>query len=207
MSDQPHHVHGYWRRHVAALFRWLHIYLSMVSFVILFFFAITGITLNHAGWFGKNAASTRTRKGTVQLDWVKTKDASAVDKLKIVEQLRAVHDIKGALGEFTVEDAQCAVSFRGPGYTGDVTINRETAEYELIETRMGVVAILNDLHKGRDTGPVWSWIIDISAGLMVVVSMTGLVLIFFIKRRRMTGLLALVIGGLLCALLYWLCVP
>jgi hypothetical protein len=27
--------------------RWLHIYLSMASFGILFFFAVTGLTLNH----------------------------------------------------------------------------------------------------------------------------------------------------------------
>ncbi len=33
------------------LSRWLHIYLSMVSFGIVFFFAITGLTLNHAEWF------------------------------------------------------------------------------------------------------------------------------------------------------------
>jgi len=206
-AESHHHVHGYWRRHFAALFRWLHIYLSMVSFVILFFFALTGITLNHAGWFAKNAARTRTQKGTVQLSWVKTADAISVDKLNIVEQLRAVHDIKGALEEFTVEDAQCMLSFHGPGYTADATINRETGEYELTETRMGFVAILNDLHKGRDTGSTWSWVIDISAALMVVVSLTGLALIFFLKRRRVTGGVALILGGVLCYVIYSFFVP
>ena len=109
MSHEPHHVHGYWRRHAAALFRWLHIYLSMVSFAILFFFAITGITLNHAGWFGKDAARTRTQKGTVQLSWVKTTEAAAVDKLRIVEQLRAVR----AETQHLIEIEGCELSRQG----------------------------------------------------------------------------------------------
>jgi len=207
MSDEAHHVHGYWRRHFAALFRWLHIYLSMVSFVILFFFAITGITLNHAAWFGKNASRTTLQKSKVELKWVSVAEANGVDKLQIVEHLRMTHGIKGALGEFTVEDTQCMLSFRGPGYTADITLNRENGEYELTETRMGLVAILNDLHKGRDTGSVWAWIIDISAVLMVVVSLTGMVLIFFLKRRRFSGLVATVAGGVLCYVIYALFVP
>ena len=40
-----HHVHCYWRRHFAALFRVLHVNLSMVSFAILFFFAAMGLTI------------------------------------------------------------------------------------------------------------------------------------------------------------------
>ena len=38
-------------RRTAVLVRWLHIYLSMASFAIVFFFAVTGLTLNHADKF------------------------------------------------------------------------------------------------------------------------------------------------------------
>ena len=38
------------RRRTATVTRWLHIYLSMASFGILFVFAITGLTLNHVEW-------------------------------------------------------------------------------------------------------------------------------------------------------------
>ena len=207
MDPAPHHVHGYWRRHAAALFRWLHIYLSMVSFAILFFFAVTGITLNHASWFDQNALRTTSFKGKVQQEWLGASGPYTVDKLQIVEHLRNVHGIRGALGDFTVDDAQCMVSFRGPGYTADASINRGTGEYELTETRMGFVAIINDLHKGRDTGAAWSWVIDLSAVLMIVVSLTGTVLIFFLKRRRFTGLVAAVLGGLVSYLAYRLWVP
>lgn len=202
----PHHVHGYWRRHTAALFRWLHIYLSMVSFAILFFFAVTGLTLNHAEWFSGDKQSTRQSKGRVDLKWVKVPDAQ-VAKLDIAEHLRRTHGVKGTVSEFRLEESQCAVAFKGPGYSADATINRETGDYELAETRLGFVAVINDLHKGRDTGSRWSLVIDISAVLMVLVSVTGTVLLLFIKRKRASGLLMAVIGAVVSYLIYALFVP
>jgi len=61
---------------------------------------------------------------------------------------------------------------------------------------------LNDLHKGRDTGGKWSAVIDLSAVLMALVSLTGLTLIFFLNKRRWFGLLIAVMGALLCYLAY-----
>ena len=210
MSDdppQPHkHVHGFWRRHTAAFFRWLHIYLSMVSFAILFFFAVTGLTLNHADWFSHGEESVRQLNGKLDAKWITGSDAS-VQKLEVVEFLRRAHGIKGAVGEFRIEDAQCAVTFKGPGYSADAIIKRDTGAYELTETRMGFVAVINDLHKGRDSGRGWSLIIDISAALMVFVSITGTVLLAFLRRRRVTGYIAAVVGTILCWLVYVLFVP
>jgi hypothetical protein len=198
---------GWWRRQGAALARWLHIYLSMASFGILFFFAVTGITLNHADWFYGDTPQPVQSKGRVERAWVKAGDAASVAKLEIVEHLRSRHRIHGALAEFRIEDAQCAVSFRGPGYNAEAFISRETGEYELSETRMGWVAVLNDLHKGRDSGRAWSWVIDLSAGLMVLVSLTGLVLLLFLRRRRASGLWLAAAGALVAWLIYYLLVP
>lgn len=204
------HAHQVRRRQIASASRWLHIYLSMASFAILFFFAVTGLTLNHAEWFSSRP-KTAQQKGKVESKWVKpaegAADPNAVAKLEVVEYLRRTHGIKGALSDFRIEDAQCSVSFKGPGYTADVFINRDTGEYDLTETRMGFVAIINDLHKGRDTGRSWSYIIDISAVLMTLVSLTGTVLIWFVKRRRFSGLILAVVGGLICYLIYVIWVP
>jgi len=199
-------VHGYWRRHAAAWCHWLHIYLSMVSFAILLFFAVTGLTLNHAEWFTAGHSSIRHCQGHLQPQWVKAADA-AVAKLEIVETLRRVHGIKGELGEFLIDESQCTVSFKGPGYAADAFIDRATGNYDLTENRLGLVAILNDLHKGRDSGRGWSLLIDASAVLMTLVSLSGLTLMFFIRRRRLAGLAAGIAGALLCYLIYLLLVP
>ena len=52
---------------------------------------------------------------------------------------------------FRIEDTDCSVAFKGPGYSADVLIVRATGRYELTESRMGLFAVLNDLHKGRDS--------------------------------------------------------
>ncbi len=77
----------------------------------------------------------------------------------------------------------------------------------MTETRLGFWAVLNDLHKGRDTGKVWAAIIDISAVLMTLVSLTGFVLIFFMLKRRFSGLLIFAMGLAGAALFYWKWVP
>lgn len=206
-AGEPAHLAGYWKRRSASLFRWLHIYLSMVSFGILFFFAVTGWTLNHADWFFGGRPHTEVQKGQMMRAWVAPDGATGVAKLEVVEYLRRVHGTKGLVGEFRVEDAQCTVAFKGPGYVADATIDRATGNYEVSETRMGFVAIINDLHKGRDTGAGWSLLIDLSAGLMVVVSLTGMVLIYFVKRKFVSGVAMAGVGAAASVVAYLWLVP
>ena len=194
------------KRNLSSWSRWLHLYLSMASFVILLFFAVTGITLNHTEWFS-DMQQTRTLKGQVLADWVNGSDSSSVKKLEIVEFLRKREKITGAVNEFTIDEYQCTISFNGPGYTADAFVNREDGSYEISETRTGIWGVLNDLHKGRDTGKTWAWVIDISAVLMVIVSITGLMMLFFLKKKRVAGFLVVVAGGLISYLLYVMFVP
>ncbi len=182
--------------------RWLHIYLSMASFAILFFFAVTGLTLNHAEWFGGQPKLVQHR-GSVDPKWL----GATVQKLEIVEHLRQADGIRSALSDFRIDDAQCTVSFKGPGYTADAFFDRATGKYELTETRMGFVAVINDLHKGRDSGKAWSWMIDASAVLMTLVSLSGMLLIFFLQKRLSSGLLTAAAGALACYLVYRIWVP
>ena len=174
----------------------------MASFGILFFFAVTGLTLNHTEWFANQQRTTQS-KGSLDSKWL----AEPVAKLEIVEHLRRVHGVRGALSDFRVDDSQCAVSFKSPGSTADTFIDRAAGTYEINETRMGFVAVINDLHKGRDSGKGWSLMIDISAILMTLVSLSGLILILFLQKRRASGLLAAAAGAILCYLVYAIWVP
>jgi hypothetical protein len=197
--------------------RWLHIYLSMFSMATLLFFAVTGITLNHPTWFFGGSERTVQVQGQLKPEWlnlVTAPDAegrhdvaNSVAKLDVVEHLRKTHGIRGALVEFRADERECMVTFKGPGYAADAFIDRATGRYDLTETAHGFVAIINDLHKGRDTGKVWSVLIDVSAILMTFVSLTGLVLLFYIKRRRRSGLLIALVGTLVVAVVFWLWVP
>jgi hypothetical protein len=193
-------------RNVAMLSRWLHIYGSMISFAIVFFFSVTGITLNHPDYFAGELKSTQ-EKGKLDSNWVINRDTNKIAKLEIVEFLRKNHHITAPVSEFRIDDTQCTISFKGPGYAADAFINRENGAYELTLLQAGIVGIMNDLHKGRDTGPKWSWVIDVSAVLLVLVSLSGMILILYIKRKKWSGLFIALMGTILLWLLYRMFIP
>jgi hypothetical protein len=192
------------KRRLAKYSRWLHIYASMTSFAIVLFFSITGWTLNHPTAFAGHERRTQV-KGTI--DSTLTGAAAAGAKLEIVEALRRAHNVPGALTDFRVDDDQLSIAFKGPGYLADASVDRRTGSYELTESRLGLVAIANDLHKGRDTGGVWKVLIDVSAALLTFISLSGLMLLYFIHKHRLAGVILLIAGAAASAALYWVWVP
>jgi hypothetical protein len=195
------------KKEVAKLSRWLHIYLSMVSFAVVLFFSFTGLTLNHPSWLGGDKQVNIKNKGTLNVKWVNNPDTNKIAKLEIVEFLRKTHNVKGYVSEIRIDEAEVSVTLKGPAYSADAFIDRETGRYELSEIKMGVVAIMNDLHKGRDSGSGWGWIIDISAVFLIMVSLSGLILLCFMKKRRVAGFITGIIGLLICYLIYAIFVP
>jgi hypothetical protein len=195
-----------WRRRVAKVTRWLHIYGSMASLALVLFFAVTGITLNHQEWFADQLVTVE-RTGTLDTAWLHTTDADGVDKLRIVEHLRSAGGVRGALAEFRVENDQCAVDFKGAGYSASVVVERSTGRFDVTESRMGIAAVINDLHKGRDTGSAWKAVIDVSAGLLVFISLTGLILLYFVHKYRLAGVILVGAGGLASYVVYAALVP
>lgn len=197
--------HVVWKRRIAKSARWLHIYGSMVSLAVVLFFSATGILLNHPQWF---AGQVRTveRSGAMATAWT-AGETDAVARLEIVEFLRSNQGIAGAVGDFRVDEREVSIAFRRPGYTADVFVDRETGRYTLSETRQGLAAVLNDLHKGRDSGGAWKFVIDVSAGLLCFVSLSGLVLLYFLQKHRAAGVLLTLIGGLATYLVYVAAVP
>jgi len=195
------------KKEVAKLSRWLHIYLSMVSFAVVLFFSFTGLTLNHPSWLGGDKQVNVKNKGTLNVKWVNNTDTNKIAKLEIVEFLRKTHHLTGYVSEIRIDDTEISVTLKGPAYSADAFIDRETGKYELSEIKMGIVAIMNDLHKGRDSGSGWGWLIDISAIFLILVSLSGLILLCFIKKKRVAGFITGVVGLLICYLIYALLVP
>ncbi|QDV71280.1 hypothetical protein Poly24_50150 [Rosistilla carotiformis] len=122
---------------------------------------------------------------------------------RIAETLRAEHRLKGRVKEFETDDYECMLVFKSPGYAADVFVDRETGNYSLTVTSSNAVAIMNDLHKGRDSGPAWSLLIDGSAILMAIMSLSGFGLLFYLKKRRVAGVLT-ALAGTIAVLAVWI---
>lgn len=190
---------------MAPFLRWLHLYGSMLGLVGLLFFSVTGITLNHPDWTWGGVRRQSQAEGTLDPGWVgEGLPEERVARLEVVERLRRDHGIRGAVDALRVDEREMMVAFKGPGYAADAFIDRSDGRYRLTEVREGWVAVMNDLHKGRHTGAVWAWVIDLSAGVMALISISGLALLLAVRRRRGSGLVAGVVGGvILLALWAW----
>src|SRR5580692_11989752 len=109
-SQTPSYLH--WKRRFAHLARWLHTYLSMISFAILLFFAVTGLTLNHAEWFDSRQRPV-IYHGTLNKAWVNISDPGAVAKDELVNYFHRTYGTRGALSDFHVDGEQCEVLLKG----------------------------------------------------------------------------------------------
>jgi hypothetical protein len=178
------------RLRVNSLLRWLHIYTSMVSLLVVLFFAGTGVTLNHPDWLA--AERTEEVTGTLPTAW---KSARGIDWLVVAEHLRAAHGVHGAVADRTEDDRQGALTFRAPGYSADCFIDVRDGTYRLTVSSQGAVAVLNDLHRGRDSGRAWAWLSDVAGVFLVLLSLTGLGLLFYLRKVRAKALLVMAAGA------------
>jgi hypothetical protein len=180
------------RLRVHTVLRWLHIYTSMISLMVVLFFAATGVTLNHPDWL----AGERTEEvtGTLPAAW---KTPTGIDWLVVAEYLRATRGVHGTVADRKADDREGALTFRAPGYSADCFIDMRDGSYKLTTSYQGAVGVLNDLHRGRDAGRAWAWLIDVAGVFLVLLSVTGLGLLWYLKKVRLKGLVTLVAGALL----------
>jgi hypothetical protein len=177
---------AFWIKH---LHRW-HWISSAISLVVLLLFSVTGFTLNHAARIEASPHVER-REASLPPDLLRrlvaprTKSAPLPMPVAAFVAERTGAHVEGRAGDWS--DDEVAVSLPRPGGDGWVSIDRETGEIQYETTDRGWLAYVNDLHKGRNTGPVWSWFIDVFALACVVFALTGLLLLqMHAGQRRMT---------------------
>lgn len=181
--------------------RW-HWISAAVSLIGMLLFAATGITLNHAGAIeGTPRRTERTAQAPEPvLQALRGAGAGALPAVARDWSREALEATIPAAAGVEWSDEEAYVALPGPGSDAWVSIDLASGEALYERTDRGPVAYLNDLHKGRNTGPAWSWFIDIFAIACVVFCVTGLILLqLHAHARRSTW--PLVGAGLLIPLL------
>jgi hypothetical protein len=158
---------------------------SAVALLGLLFFAVTGITLNHAESFESAQQQYSTASHDIPAELLNTLKQAIGEygegEGEPVEPLRQwIHDAfsvetAGKVGNWTAD--QIDFSLERPG--GDAWLKRDltrgVADYHV--TDAGWMAYFNDLHKGRHTGAAWAWFIDLIAAACVIFAVTGFVIL------------------------------
>lgn len=201
LSRDPAYWSGFWRNQLRQ-WHWISSALCLAGLLL---FSVTGFTLNHATEIAAEPKTQRT-EGTLSQAGLAAL-AAAQDKAPVpaalASEVRTLTgaDIRKAMAE--VSDDDLYVDLTGPGVDESVSIDKADGFVTYERTDRGLIAVLNDLHKGRNTGKVWSLFIDILAIACVVFSVTGFGLLWlYAKNRRITW--PLVTAGLVIPFLLFM---
>lgn len=152
---------------------------SALCLVGMLLFAVTGITLNHAGQI-ESKPQVQTRSAQLPETLLAPLQAAAPEAglpADLRAWLESSLDIRLAGRDAEWSDGELYVALPRPGGDAWLSLSLATGELEYESTDRGWIAYFNDLHKGRHSGGAWSWFIDLFAVACVLFSLTGLLLL------------------------------
>jgi hypothetical protein len=185
----------------------LHAYLSAFAFLALIFFSLTGVLLNHPEWFERYQPAESQVAFALSPEELAAAKA-AKDPGPALARAAATHArLAGAYASADLQDREALVRLEGPKGSSDLTIDLQTGKAEGRVTRANLAAIIQDLHRGKNSGLAWRWVIDLSAWLVLALSLIGYVLFFSLRFRLKTSLILTASSLLILAAVAWLLVP
>lgn len=169
------------------LYQW-HWISSAVCLIGMVLFALTGLTLNHAGQIEARPV-TVAKDATLPEEFAaRLRDRPPVSKEPVPPDVRdwlsRTFGVNVAGRDTEWSAREIYVAMPRPGGDAWLAIDRGDGAVRYESTDRGWIAYLNDLHKGRHTGTAWSWFIDIFAIACVVFSATGLLLLQMHAGKR-----------------------
>ncbi|MEM9159029.1 MAG: PepSY-associated TM helix domain-containing protein [Verrucomicrobiota bacterium] len=186
----------------------LHAYLSAFAFFILMFFSLSGLLLNHPEWFAREGGEGELLEVELPaeaLDELSQKlDEGAGLALYLQKELSLVGAFQSA-EIFPGEEA--FLRFGGAKGSSDVTVDLATGFVEYEIEKSGMVELMHNLHRGKESGAAWKGLIDVSAILILLMSLFGFFLMFFIRIRFAKSMILLGTSAVSIAAIYFLFVP
>jgi uncharacterized protein len=187
-----------------GVFKWartLHIYVSLLGFLMFLFFAVTGITLNHDS-FGFDKVQSTTAQVKLPLAVVRTSDQGT-----IVNGLREAANVHMPVSQYSAQGDEINVAFAGPGKRVQVVIHAADGTADVTYESRGWAGLLADLHKGAESGPMWRAFLDTISAMLGFSSLTGIIMLLALPKRQRMGLLAATAGTVIIILIYVVWVP
>jgi hypothetical protein len=182
MASSPTAKSGFWRNQLRQ-WHWIS---SAVSLTGLLLFSVTGFTLNHATQIEAAPKVTTIERQVPPAALAGLASVTADEPLTPV-QAKAIRaatgvDVRGATVD--ADDDGIYLTLSAPGADSTLEISRIDGRATYERTDRGLIAVLNDLHKGRHSGPVWAMFIDLIAIACVIFAVTGLGLLWLYARGR-----------------------
>lgn len=188
--------------------RKIHIYSGMFSLLFLLLFAFSGFILNHRwkvwDWFSERVETTRDI--AVQMPTV----GSDLQKARAI--LKGL-GLDGEINRIVTEPAKQSFGFdmQRPGQWASIRLDSTTGKGTLKTTDMNAWSVVYTLHIFSGHGDknwlwanVWKFFSDLTAILIIVLSVSGFIMWLNLRSARRWGLVCLEIGVTVFILLVWM---
>ena len=190
----------YQRRDFYRHSRYVHGWLSAFAFLTLLFFSVTGLLLNHPEWF-EPTKTEQTTQLILPESILKSIKQQENPSDAILNYVRQQQNVVGRYQSSEVMDNEVMIRLESPAGATDIWVMADTGETEITQKPASTVSMLNDLHRGKNSGLAWSWLIDISAIIVIALSLVGYILFLSIKTRLVTHLVLTAVSLALIILL------
>ena len=192
----------YQRRDFYRHARYVHGWLSAFAFIVLIFFSVTGLLLNHPEWF-KPATDENTETIQLSNEFLAKIKGQENPSQQIVDYVRQNHAVIGRYKSGEVMDNEVMIHLESPAGSSDIWVTLDNGQAELTLKPASTVSFINDLHRGKNSGAAWSWLIDISAIIITLLSLAGYILFLSIKTRLKTHIFLTILSLAVLMLLVW----
>ena len=186
---------------IYRLSRKLHIYLSAMAFILLLFFSLSGLMLNHPEWLQGERVKEKIFL-TLTADEISKVKEEKSPKVILTDLLKQKVDIPGEISGFEDLGDGYQLAFRGLAGTANIFVDYETGKVDIEVKHATLTDKFHVLHKGKNTGDLWSLALDFTAVMTLILSLFGFIILFTVKKRKalsfkMIGLSVLIIGAII----------
>ena len=169
------------------LMRLAHWVIGAFILTALTFCAATGFMLNHTAWFEQEPTQHDAEYTLpAELPLPELSDDPNAPTPALAPALTAwlaEHSPISAY-QLKIEAPEILLEYQGPGSEASLTIDSESRAVAYHEQKNGIVALLNNLHKGRHVPTFWKRYMDAFAILTVLVALSGLALLVYYRKQR-----------------------
>jgi uncharacterized protein len=170
------------------LIKW-HWVSSAVCLVCMLFFAFTGITLNNAEYFESSTSEIVHHSDVLPAPSLAELNVSAASAKRDLPKsvqiwMRRSFDVRLPIRRAEWRENEVFVDLARPGVDAWLSIDRKTGLVQYESDDHGWVAFFNDLHRGKNAGSVWGWLITLFGSGCIVFSVTGLLILRLHAKSR-----------------------
>jgi hypothetical protein len=186
------------------LCRMLHAYLSAFAFLALIFFSITGLLLDHPEWMQGRGRETDSKLVLPAAIVAKARTMSDPTGYLAVETAKLT-PLVGSYRTGEIDAGLASLRFEGVKGSSTVMIDLEAGQADVAVEHATPLTIIGDLHRGKNASVPWRAVIDITAIVVLVLSVIGYVLFFSLRFRLRTSLILTGVSlATLVAIYVWL---